>query len=247
MFCIKEGTCVRNKDSKWANILKTYMPSLSPFCTLAGKQAWSCSRVLPRWEGAWLRLQNQPAVVPREGSGGAWSKVGSFSTLGCFVWMWACSGTFIGAEHTVGTSRWNSSGRAGDDPGWFYREWIVLIAPGKDREAWVNHVHPPWWSCLGHAVFACTIIRHGSIFKWTTVGTGNPAWITQLSHENLQVTHLQTPSYWCWPTPLTWAGVSSCCGCPAVMPGRAELKNEGLSGSLTPPGPALSLLLCQEK
>lgn len=184
---------------------------------------------------------------PKRGVGGAWSKVGSFSTLGCFVWMWACSGTFIGAEHTVGTSRWNSSGRAGDDPGWFYREWIVLIAPGKDREAWVNHVHPPWWSCLGHAVFACTIIRHGSIFKWTTVGTGNPAWITQLSHENLQVTHLQTPSYWCWPTPLTWAGVSSCCGCPAVMPGRAELKNEGLSGSLTPPGPALSLLLCQEK
>jgi len=48
-----------------------------------------------------------------------WGKGGSFSTLGSFMCMWAWSGAFTGAEHTAGTSRWNSSGWAWDDPGWF--------------------------------------------------------------------------------------------------------------------------------
>lgn len=137
------------------------LPLLHP-CRQAGVKLLSC---LASLGGGLVTPAKSTGHRPKRGVRRAWSKVGSFSTLGCFVWMWACSGTFIGAEHTVGTSRWNSSGRAGDDPGWFYREWIVLIAPGKDREAWVNHVHPPWWSCLGHAVFACTVIRHGSILS----------------------------------------------------------------------------------
>lgn len=45
----------------------------------------------------------------------------------------------------------------------FSREWVVLISPGKDREAWINHVHPPWQPCWGHWVYARTEISAISV------------------------------------------------------------------------------------
>lgn len=242
MLCIKEETCVRNKGSKWANILKTYtyLLPLSPFCTLTDGQAWSCSRT--------VTPEQATRHHPKRG---AWSKVGMFFPPWAVSCGWSMFWYFHWSRAQAGTSRWNSSGKARDDPGWVLKgvnvasgSEGVLIASGMDREAWVNDVHPLCWSPSGHSVCACTVIRCGSLL---TVGTGISAWFTQLSLENTQVAHWQEPSHCYWPIPITWAGVSGCCGClccPAVMPG---LKNEGLSGSLTPPGPAPSFLSLPRK
>lgn len=92
MFCIKEETCVRNKDSKWANILKTYMPPPFSFCTLAGVELLSCLSSL----GGGLLT---PPLSQERGQPGL-EQSGKFFHLGCcFVWMWASSGAFWSWTH----------------------------------------------------------------------------------------------------------------------------------------------------
>lgn len=46
---------------------------------LAGKQEGSASPVSPCWDGGLVFLQNQPVVLPREGSGGLGAKCGVFA------------------------------------------------------------------------------------------------------------------------------------------------------------------------
>lgn len=162
MFCIKGETCARNKGLKWANILKTSMPSLSPSAPrreAVGKHL-SC---LP-FPGWGLGFPAKPTrFLTGEGSGRFRAKCGVFPP--CAV---PC-----GCEHVLVLVLELSTllAQAGEIPlaepemtlDGFSREWFVLIAPGKDREAWINHVHPPWQPCLGRSVYACTEIRCGSI------------------------------------------------------------------------------------
>lgn len=159
MFCIKEGTCVRNKGPKLANILKTSTPSLSPSAPRrkAGGKHLSCLSLLGM--GAWFSCKINQLSLQERGQAGSEQSV---EVLHLVLFPVDVSMLYW-AEHAAGTGRWNSSGRARDDSGWFFREWVVLTAPGKDREARINHVHPPWQPSSGHSGYACTEIRCGSI------------------------------------------------------------------------------------
>lgn len=123
---------------------------------------------------------------------------------------------------------------------------MVLVDSGKDRKPWVNHIHSPWWSCLEHSVDACTVIRCGSIISELQL-----ALVIQhgLNHFPMKMFRWLTQKNLYTAADLGWSLklLCLCLCCPARMPEQAELKNEGLSGSLTPPGPAPSFLLCQEK
>lgn len=161
MFCIKEGTCVRNKGPKWANILKTSTLSLSPSAAPreAGGKHLSCLSLL----GWGLGFPAKSTSCPfRRGVRQAQSKVWRFCTF-CAI---PC-----GCEHVLALELSLLLAQAGEIPlaepemilDGFWREWVVLTAPGKDGEARINHVHPPWQPCSGHSGYACTEIRCGSI------------------------------------------------------------------------------------
>lgn len=90
--------------------------------------------------------------------------------------------------------------------------FVKGVVCSQGREAWVNHVQSLWGSCFMHPVCACTVTRPGST-------SGNPAQVFQHGLCNFPMEMLSWLAYKHLhaAAALTWAGISSCCGCARAV------------------------------